>query len=274
MVFPKYNVLPGWRSAYARDPSESRFPSLWEGLMGLWVPAMGPTGTKWVDVSGKKNNFIFGASLTGADWAVNAQGPYTQFNRVDSDYVDSERIIDFSGLVGMTAIWRFEWTGAATAEHILGDCKQVDNLSAGWVVRLEPATDRAEVFVSIAGDTFISANLFAGDFTANVPHHFVLRLNTLDGLRGILDGVVSPSTAMPAPLHPTATTLNLRVGGAPTGNIDLLEGKVHSFALYNRSLTLPELYEDYKHPYAPLLLKSDIFGNAVVAGNRTQVVLI
>jgi hypothetical protein len=58
-----HHSAPSYDSGFAQSIGESRNPHLWDGLVGLWVPSLGPTGDTLYDVSGFENH----GSLTNMD---------------------------------------------------------------------------------------------------------------------------------------------------------------------------------------------------------------
>lgn len=78
----------------AESQDDARYPELWDGLRGLWVPAAGVTGAKLFDLSGcNKHATITNASLEAGWTRTNG---YTAF---DFDGVDDYAAVQISSLV-------------------------------------------------------------------------------------------------------------------------------------------------------------------------------
>jgi hypothetical protein len=60
----------GYSAGIARNASESEYPGLWRGLVGLWCPSAGLTGNRLLDYGGR-NNFT-GSSLPWSSGRVGA----------------------------------------------------------------------------------------------------------------------------------------------------------------------------------------------------------
>ncbi len=74
--------IPTYAQGFARSAAESANPGLWKELVGLWLPALGPTGLTLRDVSGHNGH----TSLTGGDWGnfdrwgITSRGYAVRFN--------------------------------------------------------------------------------------------------------------------------------------------------------------------------------------------------
>ena len=70
---PRRSAPPSYHQGFARYAGESAYPDLWRGLMGAWVPALGPTGitaTILRDVSGHHRDGAVVGSMTADDWVI------------------------------------------------------------------------------------------------------------------------------------------------------------------------------------------------------------
>ena len=77
--------LPTW-SDFARSPAESERPELWTGLVGAWVPVLGPSGDTLVDLSPWRRH----AASSSPIWTAKAPGSVLSYNG-SSDYSDAGR---------------------------------------------------------------------------------------------------------------------------------------------------------------------------------------
>ncbi len=65
---------------------ESERPGLWQGLVGLWAPMLGPTGLTLRDQSGRHNNGVLTNMDPASDWAPSPHGWALDFDGSD-DFV-------------------------------------------------------------------------------------------------------------------------------------------------------------------------------------------
>ena len=76
--FPKHT--PSWKQGFARSAGKPRNPGLRKGLVGSWMPLLGPTGSTLFDLSGRRNDSAFAGTLNpGEDWITTADGPAIRF---------------------------------------------------------------------------------------------------------------------------------------------------------------------------------------------------
>lgn len=73
-------ITPSWTNGFARSAGESAYPELWKGLVGAWVPALGPTGLTLHDFSSYKNNAILSGIIPSVDWLSCQLGYAIYFN--------------------------------------------------------------------------------------------------------------------------------------------------------------------------------------------------
>jgi hypothetical protein len=82
MMAAARNYSPSFRQGLANCAAESESPELWRGLVGAWLPLLGPTGNWLVDGSGRRTH---GACLgTGSLWQSSAYGPLLLMNGTDN----------------------------------------------------------------------------------------------------------------------------------------------------------------------------------------------
>ncbi len=61
---------PNWRQGFARHRHQSAYPDLWDGLLGAWLPALGPTGWTLFDVGGRGQHGILTSMDPATDWVT------------------------------------------------------------------------------------------------------------------------------------------------------------------------------------------------------------
>ncbi len=64
---------PSWKQGFARNAAESAAPGLWKGLVGLWVPSLGPTGLTLRDLCGAGNHGALTNMDPATDWVTTGQ---------------------------------------------------------------------------------------------------------------------------------------------------------------------------------------------------------
>lgn len=66
----------GYSAGIARNASESAYPDLWRGLIGLWCPSAGLTGNRLIDYSASRNT----SNISTLSWAPGRTGASVNLN--------------------------------------------------------------------------------------------------------------------------------------------------------------------------------------------------
>jgi hypothetical protein len=69
MFLPSFIKQPSYSQGYARNAGESIAPGLWDGLVGAWVPFLGPTGFTLYDIGYLKNHGTL-TNMETSDWII------------------------------------------------------------------------------------------------------------------------------------------------------------------------------------------------------------
>jgi len=107
---------PSWRQGFARYRHRSAHPELWDGLVGLWLPSLGPTGLTLRDLSGRGNHGILTNMDPAADWLTTGEGelPYALGFSKTGDYVN---IPDLTVTAAEGNSWGFWFKSASGTDH-------------------------------------------------------------------------------------------------------------------------------------------------------------
>ena len=62
-------IIPTYSQGFASKASESEAPELWRGLVGAWLPFLGPTGLTLRDQSAFKNHGTL-TNMDGSNWVT------------------------------------------------------------------------------------------------------------------------------------------------------------------------------------------------------------
>lgn len=83
--------IPRWNTGVALSGANSEKPKFWRNLNGAWIPALGRTGNKLLDVSGYNHHGSFAAVTTPAEKA----GAWVE-DRYTCSYVELDQRIEVS----------------------------------------------------------------------------------------------------------------------------------------------------------------------------------
>jgi hypothetical protein len=120
--------------AYAHGPGECEpeYAGLWEGLVGCWVPQMGPTGNRLLDLSGYGNHGTLTNMDPATDW-VTGQGGWALDLDATNDYVSCGLAFGSRTELTVAAQVRFNAVGA--------DCAIGSQFTTGqageWILQMD-----------------------------------------------------------------------------------------------------------------------------------------
>ncbi len=106
------NPNPSDGTGFARNKAESAFPEMWDGLKGLWVPFLGPSG-QLMDWSGGNKH----GALNGPTWI----GGALRFVDGDTDYVQLSDLGNFQADLSIVVLFRLNSDNGAV-NHFVGRC--------------------------------------------------------------------------------------------------------------------------------------------------------
>lgn len=229
----------GYSAGIARNASESEYPELWRGLVGLWCPSAGLTGNRLLDYGGR-NNFT-GSSLpwssgrVGASVSTNGSSSFASGNDLGFPTGSGARSLSVWFTCAPTAgstRFLFAW-GASSGVDL-------------WTVGVQDSGGSKTLYAST-----YSAGA-RGNALTNIDdgrwHHAVWVYNGATEFF-YFDGLPAGSVA-----HTVVTT---RTGTAYIGKWaggNVWNGKLDDFRLYNRVLTANEVRRMYfgASPLVPL----------------------
>ena len=80
-------LTPSYAQGFARNRAEAANPNLWDGLVGLWQPTLGPTGLTLFDQSGYRRNGTLTNMELDTDWMMTPEGWVLDFGGTDEHVV-------------------------------------------------------------------------------------------------------------------------------------------------------------------------------------------
>jgi hypothetical protein len=227
----------------ARNASQSRFPSLWNGLVLAYAPRLGPNGQRLIEVARNRN----GTLTSGAYFAPSARGPVVALDGSD-DFVDcgNPNVVAFgSGNFSISA-W-IKPNNVTTAQCFIGkDDAAVTGRQFGFILR--NSVNGALTFFWNQSDIVSRVAETAGSVvSAGAWHHIV----------GIRDG----STSLK--IYVNGNSLSVTLSGTATGSMQSsvstlcigkrtyvgfnnpFGGQIGNVMFYNRALTPQEVSRMY-----------------------------
>jgi len=259
--------LPSFKTGFARSAGESANPSLWKGLVGAWVPALGPTGTTLRDVSGRQNDGTLTSMDPGTDWVVKEKWYSLQFNGSTTEYISigDPEILAIDQYASW-CIW-FYWLnypGGSNTTHLMS--KRSAFATQDWQIYFTGTS--GEITMSIGNSA--ATILFAGTSitpSLNAWHNLTITRNG-SAWTMFLNGksVATDSSATSIPNGTDVVTIGK--AAQSFSSVRSTNGYISQSKIYNRALTANEIAFDYANPLAPFRLKPLIIatGGAAPAG--------
>lgn len=246
-------VRPSWKSGFARSAAESAHPGLWEGLQGLWVPALGPTGLTLFDVSGRKNHGALTNMDPATDWVLGS--PRTGGHALDHDGTDDvvSGAVSVPGLP-ITIAARLR-SHDQTWRSLFGVTD--DTESYGYYFYAGAAEDQVELLSKNAGG---GNGCSAPGATENEWLSLAGVFDATGYITAYVDGRVVGTNGGPWGKDQAVTKFCLGLTPASANEFD---GEIESFSVYDRALLASEVEQLHYEPNARLTLRRPVFPAAV-----------
>ena len=251
--------LPSFKSGFARSAGESANPSLWKGLVGAWVPALGVTGvTTLRDVSGNGNHGTMNGSMTIDDWVAGERGYALDFDG-SSDYVDIANPDKFAPHDdNWTFVSRFKTSVAANGRIV----SAINTAGGEWLQLVVVTTTGVLQFSADDGsdpNTIMSSSFAVND---GKWHQSVVQRNSFtDTWRLWIDGAIADAVTNSGEtsIDSIDELLIGAVWGSGGANVTpkrlFFAGQISEVRIYNRKLQDSEIAYDYANFLAPFQLK-------------------
>jgi hypothetical protein len=239
-------VRPSYKSGFARGPDESANPGLWDGLVGLWMPTLGPTGLTLRDVSGRENHGTLTNMDPATDWVASPYGWALDFVRASDQDV---RVAHDASLVGMGQLTLAAWVWSRSTFTSGDEYSIFDKWDSGQIAYLVrgDTTNEFEFFTDTTSGTVGGghSDLVIDDQTWH------LIVCTYDGttMRAYSDGVASATTRAQTGTI-SATTSSLSLGGQLAAASDFWWGQLALAAIWSRALFAREIVMMSADPHA------------------------
>lgn len=244
-------ATPSYSQGFARCADESAHPQLWNGLVGAWIPEIGPSGSVLFDISGRGHHGTLVNLEIDTDWALYDGGTF--LNTATNEHVTGT----FEQIDTACTILTFFKTGASgTSRPInIGDSASdvfyfaIDaNIGNDFSYWYRAGAAQSTVYTAQVP----SANtwyMVAGAAYGNVRELFINGIS--------VDQTIS--TAFPTPINIFGLGDLIRannIGSACGVGLSLV---------YNRALSAQEVMLIYADPLALVRRRADIFPFVVVA---------
>lgn len=245
----------GFNRNFARSAGQSRFPGLWRGLVGAWVPRLGPTGLILHDISPYKNHGTLTSMDPGTDWIVSEGRLVLDFDGTNDEIIIADHNALGFGIGNFSvSVWvklpfsgASYWDGIVTKKHNVTKGSMVN----GWGLnRNSNDTDRIQY--SEVTDDGLTRNSLASSNLTDGWHYIVLTRTSGVNFVMFIDGKSIETGSIGAAATLTNTE-SLLFGNQVNGRY--LETAIGDVLIYNgRSLSPSDVLQLYIDPLAPFKL--------------------
>ncbi len=251
---------PSWKQGFARYGHQSANPGLWKGLVGLWVPGLGPTGLTLRDVSGFGNHGTLTNMDPATDWVTTGQRGIPR--ALELSGVGEDIILPFSSSLafgGTDAITLALWFKPLDLQEVASGARL---LSQGDDIVMRFATDQNEVDFLLTG--FGDGDrVNSGTDTINIGE-WNLAVGTYDGsqIQLYVNGVLTDQAT------PSGTYGGISSDwfvGSNDGSGSFYGGQIGPQGIWKRALAPSENQQLHEDPMAHLRRRIQIFPAAVAA---------
>lgn len=277
---------PSYHQGYARSAGESAYPGSWRGLIGAWVPALGPTGLTLRDVSGYGRDGTL-TSMTTSAWIISAdskrQGYALSFGGDTTDdniLISDNDAFSFVGDLPFSIIaWGYLTSTAAVNKAILmkWNSASVNQREYQFYITTGNAHFFAMYDKNVSGNNIRSFG--DNDLSTTMLNKWVHYAATYDGsnsetgIKVYINGIQDAGTQTENGTYPgmTNTAVNLLIGARNVGASLEWPGNFAEHRLYNRELSAGEMLVDSKIPLAPFVLRPRAFVKAPAAAGGLSI---
>lgn len=241
--------IPSYATGFAKCAAESEYPELWQGLVGAWLPFLGPSSKLW-DISGHGNH----GTIHGATWGVSKFGGALGFNGVD-DYVDVSSYSETTNSLTVEAWFKVADLGISASQAIV----QQTNVGSG--------TGRLLLGVRDQTDDVIYTNLGATELSSGVVpildrwYHGAATFGG-NNLKIYVDGVEKASATETLECNDCSLLMSTQ----KTKDV-YFNGTINSVRIYNSSLSAAEIAFSYANPYALVRPRTKIWRSGFGRGS-------
>ena len=236
-------VIPSYQNGFAPRDGPPAYPELWDGLVGLWQPTLGPTGLKLFDQSGYHRDGTLTNMDPATDWVTSPHGWALDLDGTN-DYVDCGEI-SFPGPVSVL----FDWAGSSSSTSIGG---MGGYNGTAWM--LGPDEGDRVMFYALSGASPAITGLTLGTTRHTAVGTFMPSTYVRVYLDGGTGGFAEDTSGIPVALTPD---VSIKLGNRGDGTGDIL-GQLYRAAIWSRILLPSEIQLLHHDPHAIVRLKQRV----------------
>lgn len=236
---------PSYKSGFAKSAGESRFPGLWRGLVGAWLPALGQ-----VELLRNIGGGKYDASLVGSPaWVFSRLGGAFQLVDASNQYIDCGIISEINGISHMSVGMWFK-KDALAKTVAAGNVTAVD-ANRGWFINVH-SSGVLNMRVDLGG-SYITYTWDSAEWTYVVLVYDGTQATDLTKLKMFINGLQVPATVGTAGVDTVTPTSEVSSRFGMLGAYALQsDGQIAMGQIWNRTLSPNEINLLYKRPLGML----------------------
>lgn len=268
---------PSYHQGFARSAGESAYPNGWDGLVGAWVPALGPTGATLRDRSVFKNDGTLTNMDPATDWLIGGN-PHLPGYALDFDGINDGVVIGNVPRLAMTgSMTLLAWVKLDTLTGTIniiayGTTDETEETNFLWALSLDGDTLRAfwehgagvnelTLSTSVSGITIGEWNRLGLVRTTGATSSLKFFINGRQN-GNTISGITNPSGG---------TVAGAAIGQPGLASTQRLDGQVNEVLIYGRPFSDAEMQLDFERPLRFLAQRRRVFGFVAPVGGPSIV---
>jgi len=238
------NIRPSFFTGFANHQYESKHPEYWQGLLGMWAPCLGVTGSKLYDFSGRNWHATINNYPTNQSWGL---GKYGQCINTDGTSTNEWALASPHNIGTVHSFTAWIYTSFTNEEFILFGGQAWNDGGYLWWADYAGSANLYDVYYSGDGTT-VGLEM---TITNNTWHQIgISRNGTI--IRWYLDGKYMGTDTLAA--DKAVDTFQYVHSLAADSTAYSFNGKISHAMLWNRTLRDSDFLFLQQHPLAPLEL--------------------
>lgn len=263
---------PSWKQGLARNQAGARYPGLWDGLVGAWLPSLGPTGTTLRDISGYGNDGTLQTMDPAVDWVATEKGYALNFEDAQKRVLLPDAAKFFAPFT-VTVTFRHHTLRAGNLfggqDTSNGVTVYHDGGAEHWFYYINDDSTRSQyrspVGLTSLNEWYTFSLTWDGTYVAGSSDIWLDGVEQTDWTRQMSEATLDTNVDWGAS--------PFRIGNEGGFDWRNFSGYISSFVVHNRVLSPNEIRTLYENPHALVQQRARFFpaaGAAAVTGHPTM----
>lgn len=265
-------VKPSYHQGFANNAEDSARPQDWRGLVGLWLPQLGPSGITLRDWSGFANHGTLTNMDPATDWIIDGEYGYVLDLEKANDYIGGMGTLpQLDDVVPLTLI---AWVNGRSFTETTVDIntiigKESSGFSENVIIRVGDAGIAANRLQFVVRGDGESAAKLDGSLLNTGQWYCIAVTYEVSGRQAIyIDGLLDAEQTTANGTIMSGS--NFEIGRSTDDVGRLWDGQIAQVRAYaGVALTAPHIQAIYEDPLGIVRLADDVIGKAPVVVGTT-----